>query len=1015
MLEQCRIAPSKEQLFTERYSQLLAWALRLTNNHRASAEDLVQDAFIQFTLSNTSLDRIANVDGYLRRMLQYMHFSRISRRLSFSSMSDYDSLQSALRVPGVSDQLQARDELDQICRYACLRKETSRAGSVLILRFFHDYSPREIARIIGSTRHSVDEWQRVARRELKLYLREPNKLTFAGPSVTPVFPEPSGADEDVAGALRRVIFQTRRGSCPPAAELRLSYQLGKCLGTQQLSHIVSCYHCLDSINEMLGLSLLKDRHGPPSDSGNGSGPGAPGGSPTTNFTSSYQRKLDEIMDHRPRQLSVAIDGQLVGALRITATENELELSHLAEDEFDFIEVFGERGVRLLFMTPSDTRDQEELVELELNDARRLVLSITPDTQNTRILLAYHDPSYRAPIQTVIDASSMSANSALVEVTSDSIWRHLRSVWCRVYGLAKQFTAALLAGMRGAEASTDLVARKRGTENRVGATAVSNETWSDLCSRLVALRSFPRLLLSPFSIALIVSLILSFGIVYWKSTIGERYRGDELLQKAIAAEVGRRDVIVHSVVSLEERRSPEGAVIARHQIEVWENVGEGDQSQRLFDENANVKASRWKTRKGVSSFDDHDGFRDQARESENAELTAARVWHHVPSARGFMELAKPGPIGVQEKPGSYLLTVDNSAHQSEGLIQASLTLRNNDLHATEQTLFVRFGTETREYRFAEINFEERSAAEPTPSLILPNTPTSRSGVNSIAPQLPVGLERRARPVFATPELELEVTYLLNQVGANQGEQINIGRLANGTLKVQGIVDNPQRQQQILQALSIIRNNPAVTIDITAIDKDFRPHGYAGALLTSTVEPASMPDKLLVEDELRRFVSQTVADSLVNDEVRRLAARAVNRAYRSLFHAIELNSLVNRFTESELASMDIESRRKWFNMLHEHAAAVEREAMAFHDETAPAFPPDSNSRAIDTPDLIENHRALIAAVRRLYFLSVAHQESVCSAFTISNRQRSTDVRAGQFWNSLASLEAIASRIRQYPMKE
>ena len=101
MLEQCRIAPSKEQLFTERYSQLLAWALRLTNNHRASAEDLVQDAFIQFTLSNTSLDRIANVDGYLRRMLQYMHFSRISRRLSFSSMSDYDSLQSALRVPGV--------------------------------------------------------------------------------------------------------------------------------------------------------------------------------------------------------------------------------------------------------------------------------------------------------------------------------------------------------------------------------------------------------------------------------------------------------------------------------------------------------------------------------------------------------------------------------------------------------------------------------------------------------------------------------------------------------------------------------------------------------------------------------------------------------------------------------------------------------------------------------------------------------------------------------------------------
>jgi len=238
MLEQRRIAPSKEQLFTERYAQLLAWALRLTNNHRASAEDLVQDAFIQFTLSNTSLDRIANVDGYLRRMLQYMHFSRVSRGLCFSSISDYESLQTALRVPGISDQIQARDELDQICRYACLRKETSRAGSVLILRFFHDYSPREIAQIIGSTRHSVDEWQRVARRELKLFLREPHKLTFTGSVEEPAQIESTNRDGDIAGAMRQVIFQSRRGDCQSLKELEMSYATGKCLGTQQLSHMI---------------------------------------------------------------------------------------------------------------------------------------------------------------------------------------------------------------------------------------------------------------------------------------------------------------------------------------------------------------------------------------------------------------------------------------------------------------------------------------------------------------------------------------------------------------------------------------------------------------------------------------------------------------------------------------------------------------------------------------------------------------------------------------------------------
>ena len=42
-------------------------------------------------------------------------------------------------------------ELRQVCQYACDRKETSRAGSVLILRFLHGYYPREIAQIMRAT------------------------------------------------------------------------------------------------------------------------------------------------------------------------------------------------------------------------------------------------------------------------------------------------------------------------------------------------------------------------------------------------------------------------------------------------------------------------------------------------------------------------------------------------------------------------------------------------------------------------------------------------------------------------------------------------------------------------------------------------------------------------------------------------------------------------------------------------------------------------------------------------
>src|SRR4029078_10475789 len=174
----------REQIFLDRYQRLLSWAMRLTNYHRASAEDLVQDAFIQFTRGRTSLETIENVDGYLRQILRYLHLARVTRvneqiQKQALSIADYDCLSFGVPSLDIQEQMQVREQLVGVCRYACLRKETSRAGSVLILRFFQEYLPGEIAKLLGRPRHCVDEWQRLARIELKLYLENPNKLRFS--------------------------------------------------------------------------------------------------------------------------------------------------------------------------------------------------------------------------------------------------------------------------------------------------------------------------------------------------------------------------------------------------------------------------------------------------------------------------------------------------------------------------------------------------------------------------------------------------------------------------------------------------------------------------------------------------------------------------------------------------------------------------------------------------------------------------------------------------------------------
>jgi len=59
--------------------------------------------------------------------------------------------ETGLRTIDPRDQIQVHDELRRVYQYACARKETSKAGSVLILRFFHGYYPSEIAKLLRLT------------------------------------------------------------------------------------------------------------------------------------------------------------------------------------------------------------------------------------------------------------------------------------------------------------------------------------------------------------------------------------------------------------------------------------------------------------------------------------------------------------------------------------------------------------------------------------------------------------------------------------------------------------------------------------------------------------------------------------------------------------------------------------------------------------------------------------------------------------------------------------------------
>src|SRR5216683_389677 len=102
--------PNHEDVFVQRYERLLGQALHITGQSRSAAEDLVHDAFIQFTLSQPDLAAIHDLDSYLFIVLRNLHLSQVRRasQAQFTplSIADYDSAEIGLRAIDAQSQLQ---------------------------------------------------------------------------------------------------------------------------------------------------------------------------------------------------------------------------------------------------------------------------------------------------------------------------------------------------------------------------------------------------------------------------------------------------------------------------------------------------------------------------------------------------------------------------------------------------------------------------------------------------------------------------------------------------------------------------------------------------------------------------------------------------------------------------------------------------------------------------------------------------------------------------------------------
>jgi DNA-directed RNA polymerase specialized sigma24 family protein len=1008
MLKLRRISASHRDAFLERYKGLHAWAVQMTANDQALAEDLLHDLFILFTLSQPDLRRIENLDNYLYASLRNLHISQLRRttRARFEQLSviEYESARLSLHsVAHGRDLIQAQDELRRICQYACIRKETANAASVLILRFFHGYYPTEIAKVTRRTRKAADKRLTAARVEAKAFLENSQSLAFingpsqpATPEVFPVrFARTLG---DFLFELQETIFQSRSGECLDREQLKHLYDADRPapIARRHLAHIVSCPTCLNRVNALLGLPLLNERYPTDTmdkDSKKGGGPpdsGDKGGA--VRKLKDWEREAREAFEHKPQELCVSVNGYLLGSQLIGSELSELTLNVAADERISFCEVFSEQGIRLMMMNVEELPPNgpgELHQRVELSESRSLESSLLFSNPFPTVHVSYHDPA----LATVPSAQEdeVEPDDSLIVTAVPEVKVETGDIRPRIKDLPHKVQ--------------ELMARE-------GRRFLNTRFWMrpGVVTALVA------------ALLVAAALFIEFRRVTPVPSAAELLQQSALVEEALAND---RNQALHRTINVEEKNSA-GASIALRRVEVWQSAERGISARRLYDDKGALLAGDWRRSDGVETLYAH-GVRPQIKpvpEACNPQPTALNfdnAWQVLPSAKELNALlGVSGNVTVEERPAEYLISYSRADQTASGLLKATLVLNRADLHATRQTLSVRQGTEVREYSMVEASFERVPATTTRPSVFEPDAELLPSGESRAVPTPDNEKKVDAAsqpivpsPVTATPALEVEVLRLLNQAGADMGEQISVTRNADGRLSVEGLTETQKRKQELLDALNGLRSNPAVKIDIQTLDEALarQPKGQnsSGPISFETSQPSS--NTLPVDKELRQyFAARNVSEAQTDEAIHQFASRVIRRSLQIVKHARALKMLAERFSPEELQTLDADAKSKWLLLITQHAQALQQESAAMRRGIGPLFPFASQSASESA--VIKSDADLARAAEHLFQMCSENDRVILSAFSISSdSSKASSIKSVTFWRSLQEAETLAVRISDF----
>lgn len=518
----------------------------------------------------------------------------------------------------------------------------------------------------------------------------------------------------------------------------------------------------------------------------------------------------------------------------------------------------------------------------------------------------------------------------------------------------------------------------------------------------------------------VALATAALLLFW--TRGSSVSAAELLRDARAAEgiwSTQADQIVHRTFTIEERRLSAGIPVAHRKVEMWQNAAARIKVRRFYDERGTLIEGEWVERTGQRKLYRPNAGPEVQAEGQSAAgslLQGDQIWRLELSARDFSGIVPNlANVTVTERNDRYILSYRrNSAAGNSSLTAATLMLSKPGLHPKEETLQVSAPDGPREFRLAEDGFVRLPASAVSPAVFQPEAALLGPAMPTAVRAAPTGVRSKRLSEPALLALEVRALHSLDAAGALVGEQVNVGRTASGTVRVDALVDTDERKAQILDALKGLRGTPGfrVNVETFAAAAAQQPVRSSGPMILREVEVPK--DQIAVADELRRYFGRELsapADSArLDEQVHRFAAKTIGQSRQLLLHAWALKRLAFRYSPDELRAVNAEALALWQSMVKEHAAAVANGAVQLRQALEPIFLPQLVSHPSST--LVCGSDADLAH-RVECLLDLAHEQdkAIREAFAVSEATRNgTYVKTPQFWDSLNAIERLAIRIAE-----